>query len=212
MNGSQDVGQRYTGAAPPLPDNAGQGYADPGAAGAPPAWQRNARGYGEDPRRKSPALAAILSAMPGLGQVYVGYYQQGFAHVLVAGTLIVLLSGHGLNALKPLMGFFLGFFWLYNIIDAYRRALFYNHALAGIASVDLPPEIKLPKGQGSLIGGVVLIGFGLLFLANTAFGVSLDWLDEWWPAALVLMGVYLVWASVAAKRKTETAPGGENRG
>jgi TM2 domain-containing membrane protein YozV len=45
-----------------------------------------------DPRRKSPLFATFLSAMPGLGQVYVGYYQRGFINAVVVGTLIALLT------------------------------------------------------------------------------------------------------------------------
>ena len=60
--------------------------------------------------------------MPGLGQVYVGYYQRGFIHVLVAATIITLLANGAADALIPLLGLFLGFFWLYNMVDAYRRA------------------------------------------------------------------------------------------
>jgi hypothetical protein len=206
MNGSQEVRQPYAGAQPPLPPPA-PAYGDPNAAAQQAAWHQNATpgappAYANDPRRKSPALAAILSAMPGLGQVYVGYYQQGFANVLVVATLFLLL-GSRIHALAPAFAFFLAFFWLYNMIDAYRRAAFYNQALAG-GTVDAPPDIKLPKGQGSLIGGVALIAIGGLVLANTAFAVSLDWLEDWWPAALVLMGIYLVWASYAARQEAQS--------
>ena len=51
------------------------------------------RAFLDDPRRKSPWLAAILSAMPGLGQIYVGYYQQGFINALVVGGLIAIIAG-----------------------------------------------------------------------------------------------------------------------
>ena len=205
MNGSQEVRQPYTGqpGQPPLPPQPEPPIMDPGLGPIPPTWRKNIYGIGDDPRRKSPALAFILSAMPGLGQVYVGYYQQGFVNVLVVATLILVLNS-GVHALQPAFGFFLAFFWLYNMIDAFRRASFYNQALAGLGSVQLPPELKLPKGQGSLIGGVALIGFGLLILANTAFGMSLDWLNEWWPAALVLTGIYLVWASYAARQEAQS--------
>ncbi|MGE5359918.1 MAG: LiaI-LiaF-like domain-containing protein [Bacteroidales bacterium] len=185
---------------------------DPGLGPIPPTWRKNVYGIGDDPRRKSPALAFILSGMPGLGQVYVGYYQQGFAHVLVATTLILLLASRSIHALAPAFGFFLAFFWLYNMIDAFRRASFYNQALAGFANVQLPPDIGLPKGQGSLIGGIALIAVGGLVLANTAFGMSLDWLEQWWPASLVLLGAYLVYASFAARRKAAEAAAQEPRG
>jgi hypothetical protein len=150
--------------------------------------------YPKDSRSKSTALAAILSAMPGLGQVYVGYYQQGFINVLVVGSLIALLAA-GIGSLQPLAGIFLAFFWLYNIVDAYRRALLYNQTLAGLGPTELPDDVKAPGSQGSLLGGSLLIAFGLLALAHTKFGYPLDWVEDWWPAALVLIGAYLVYQS-----------------
>ena len=84
-----------------------------------------------DPRIKSPVIAGALSAMPGLGQVYVGYYQRGFVHIFVVAGIIALLAADVLGPLIPLAGLFLGFFWLYNMIDAGRRAALYNQALSG---------------------------------------------------------------------------------
>src|SRR5438093_2100938 len=84
-----------------------------------------------DTRSKSPALAAFLSMMPGLGQVYVGYYQRGFIHAAVIGSLVTILSSGAVEGLHPLFGLFMAFFWLYNVIDAARRASLYNDALAG---------------------------------------------------------------------------------
>jgi TM2 domain-containing membrane protein YozV len=160
-----------------------------------------------DPRRKSPGLAAIFSSMPGLGQIYIGYYQQGFINIVVVATIIVLLNAHGvvIRAIQPFLGLFLAFFWLFNIMDAYRRAAFYNQALAGLGAVEIPEDMKLPKGSGSMAGGVALIVIGGLLFANTALGMSLDWLEQWWPMGLVLLGAYLVYASATAKR-TAAAP------
>ncbi len=158
--------------------------------------------YQKDPRTKSPALAAFLSAMPGLGQIYVGYYQQGFIHVLVVGSLIAMLDT-GIGGLEPLCGIFLAFFWLYNIVDAYRKAALYNQALAGLGPTELPEDIQMPGRQGSLLGGILLIVFGLLALAHTRFGYSLDWLEDWWPAVLILIGVYLVYKAWSDRNQTE---------
>ena len=143
-----------------------------------------------DSRRKSPALACFLSAMPGLGQVYVGYYQRGFVHAAVVGTLIALLSSR-LEELTPLLALFLTFFWLYNIIDAGRRAALYNEVLAGRTGIELPADLMLPGLGGSTVGGVVVALVGILLLAHTAFGMSLAWLKEWWPVAVILFGGYL---------------------
>ena len=69
--------------------------------------------------------------MPGLGQVYVGYYTRGFVHAIVVASIITVLNLEVLE-LEPLFAMFLAFFWLYNIIDAGRRAAMYNHVLAGV--------------------------------------------------------------------------------
>ena len=61
------------------------------------------------------------------------------------------------------------------------------------------------QAGGSMAGGVALIVIGGLLFANTALGMSLDWLEQGWPMGLVLLGAYLVYASAAAKR-TAAAP------
>jgi hypothetical protein len=151
-----------------------------------------ARGL-DDPRRKSPLLACILSALPGLGQVYVGYYPRGFAHAVIFASLIAILSSIGeFSALFPLAMIFLFFFYFYNIIDAGRRASMFNHVLAGGEIVDLPRDITMPGIRGSIVGGIVTIVVGAIVLSHTAYDMPLDWLEDWWPVALLLLGAYLV--------------------
>ncbi len=146
-----------------------------------------------DPRLKSPLLAMLLSCMPGLGQVYIGYYQRGFIHILVVGIVIAFLAGSGpMNVLVPLAGMFLAFFWMYNIVDAGRRAALYNQALAGTESIAPPEDFKMPKAGGSIVGGLCLIGLGAISLSNTLFDVSLAWVENWWPVALFIPGVWLI--------------------
>ncbi|HET6374006.1 MAG TPA: DUF5668 domain-containing protein [Candidatus Polarisedimenticolia bacterium] len=154
-----------------------------------------------DPRAKSPALACFLSVMPGLGQIYVGYYQRGFVHVLVVGSVIALLADGAVPALIPLMGIFLAFFWLYNVIDAGRRAALYNLALSGAGSIKLPDEMDLPGMGGSLIGGICLIAFGVILLAHTRFDMSLAWVKEWWPMAPILFGAYLAYKGATSRQQ-----------
>ena len=63
-----------------------------------------------DSRYKSPALATIMSLMPGLGQIYVGYYRQGFINIIVIAGIIALLSSHSFShGLEPFFGFFATF-------------------------------------------------------------------------------------------------------
>ena len=149
-------------------------------------------------------LASMLSAMPGLGQVYVGYYQQGFINVLVVGSIIALLSEGAVRQLEPLFGIFLAFFWLYNVVDAGRRASFYNNTLAGLTRVDVPQDFSMPKGRGTLAGGAVLVIFGLILFGHTMYSLSLDWLEQWWPIAIIGLGAYLIYQSVMSRRAAES--------
>jgi hypothetical protein len=183
---------------------------DPWAA----AMKESARRFMDDPRRKSPALATIMSMMPGLGQIYVGYYQQGFTNILVvAGTITLLANGNrlGMDGLEPLLGVFLAFYWLFNLVDAGRRASFYNQALAGLDKTVLPEDLRLPSGGGSLAGGVVLVVLGLIIFSNTMFGMSLAWLEQWWPLGLVAGGAYLIYSAVR-DRQRRSEPGTESAG
>ena len=158
-----------------------------------------------DSRSKSPAIAAILSMMPGLGQVYVGYYQRGFVHAAVIATLITIIASGTLERLIPLFGLFMSFFWLYNIIDAARRASLYNDALAGNPSIELPHDFKAPGIRGSIFGGGALIVGGFILLLNTRFGVSLDWVEQWWPVAPMIFGAYLLVHALQERRASQTS-------
>jgi len=143
-------------------------------------------------------LAGLLSLVPGLGQIYVGYYQQGFINILVIASLISVVS-MDMGSANPLFGFFIAFYWLYNIIDASKRAAFVNESLAGLGPLDLPEHYNLPGGQGSLFAGILMVLLGAVALSHTVFGMSLEWLEDWWPLGLVLVGGWLIFQAVYKK-------------
>ena len=144
------------------------------------------RGEGE---QKSPFLAGLLSMMPGVGHIYVGYYRRAFTHFLIfAGTIFVLAEGA--NDFAPLLGPFLAFFWFYNLIDAVRRAHAYNRA---VASGNFQAEVLPPDHGFGPTSGVILIVIGAVLLAYTRFDYDLRWLRDWWPAALILLGANILW-------------------
>ena len=158
---------------------------------------------GTDPRRKSPILAIILSAMPGLGQIYVGFYQQGFINIIVVASIIAILNLNVPDYMYPLLGLFLAFYWLYNLVDAGRRAAFYNQALDGLADTPIPAEFKSLTERGSIVGGAALVLLGVFFLAHTRFGMPLEWLEQWWPMALVLAGVFLLYQNWSSRKEKD---------
>ncbi len=158
-----------------------------------------------DPRRKSPILAGLLSLMPGLGQVYIGYYLRGFVNIIVIGSIISLFAGDVVQRGGiPLFAMFMVFFWLYNIVDAARKASIVNLALDGVGTMDLPQDFPTPGLRGSIVAGALLIVVGSVFLANTLFGISLDWLEDWWPAAPILLGVYLLGRGLVERSKSSS--------
>ena len=161
----------------------------------------------DDPRKKSVMLAILLSSMPGLGQIYVGYYDLAFRNILVVcGLIAVIATGASDHGLEPVFALFLAFFWLHNVVDAGRRASFYNQALAGIRPMELPEDTKAPQqAMGSLAGGVLLVVVGLVLFLNTMFRIPLDWVARWWPLALVAAGAWLIYADRRARAQTEEA-------
>lgn len=169
---------------PPQPQS--QAHSAPAASRAP--RQR-------DPRARSAVLAGFLSLFPGLGHVYLGYYRRAFLHVLVFVLTIGILDSQGFTDLHAIFGPFLGFFYLYTLIDAVRRARAYNLYLEGLESVTPPDDIGLGDFQevrGSIYGGVAVVAIGFLLLLNTRFDVSFDWLQDWWPLLLIGFGAYLL--------------------
>ena len=169
----------------------------PPAAAPPAGAQQGREGWANvgkqafDPRRKSPRLAAFLSFVPGVGQVYTGYYVRGF--VMAASFLFLLLfAANAPRYMEPIPGFAVFFLWLFNVIDSGRMAALYNHALAGTSEIQVPEDFRMPSMGGSVGGGALLVLFGLLALSNTLFGLSLEWLEYWWPIFPIGLGGYLV--------------------
>jgi hypothetical protein len=173
---------------------------DPNAAGArqpgeqiqappPGTWHPSQRQM-FDHRRKSPFLAAVLSVFPGVGQLYIGYYVRGFV-IAAVFLLVAVVAAGSREPVGPMLAITAVFLWIFNLIDAGRMAALYNHAAAGADVVELPDDFKVPRMGGSIIGGGFLLLFGGIALSNTLFGLSLDWLEAWWPVFPFAMGAYL---------------------
>jgi hypothetical protein len=160
-------------------------------------------------RRRSPAFATVLSIFPGLGQIYIGYYQRGFVQVLVVAAVIALLQSHALSGAEPFFGMFLTFFWLYNIIDANRTATLYNEVMSGMGPEDLRKQLVIAGRGGSIVGGGILVLLGVLFLLHQLFDFPLDWLRNWWPVAPIAFGVHLLYKGIKDRRAGNDRSAGE---
>ncbi len=89
-----------------------------------PRFAPVAPAYPSLPGEKSPGLAAALSVVTGLGQLYNGEVHKGTVLLVVGATLVLLVArlAAGLCAIwLP--------FWVYGVVDAWARADAYNRAL-----------------------------------------------------------------------------------
>jgi len=140
----------------------------------------------------NPTVAGILGAIPlGLGAVYCGQYAKGLAHLGIVVLAIVGLSSDLPWQADTALGIFLGFFWVYQIIDAIRTA----------RAIQMGEPVPDPFGLAQTFGtgekfestkvpaaAAILIGLGVLFLINTVFDFSLH---RFWPIILIVLGVWL---------------------
>jgi len=168
----------------------------------------------------NPALAGILAGIfPfGVGAVYCGQYAKGLAHLLIfTGIVWGLSSGH-FGSLEPVLGIGMGFFIVYQIIDAIRSA---KAIQMGQPAPD-PFGLGHAFGTGELTGqsgitqkssvskvptaAVVLIGLGILFLLHTA-GILAVNADRIWPLFIIALGIW-----VYAKRQGMVGPRYDSHG
>jgi hypothetical protein len=133
-----------------------------------------------------------LGAIPlGLGAVYCGQYAKGLAHLGIVVLAIVGLSSDLPWQADMVLGIFLGFFWVYQILDAVRTA----KAIQAGEPIPDPFGLAQTFGTGEKFetakvpaAAAILIGLGVLFLINTVFDFSLH---RFWPIILIVLGVWL---------------------
>src|SRR5262245_2547885 len=125
--------------------------------------------------RKSPGLAGFLSIFPGIGHLYLGLYQRAFMIGGAFALLIALCSnGHGGEFFGPLIGFV----WFFGIIDAIRQAKAINRGqIAESNFAGSQPVIKMSSGTAALTWGVILVGFGTLWLIDRYFEIDWSFMD-----------------------------------
>ena len=154
--------------------------------------------------RKSPGLAGFLSIFPGLGHLYLGLYQRGFAFA-GAFCLLIFFNSHGRIAV--LSGPATAFLWFFGVIDAVRQAKAINRGYVSESSFAPEPQLrKASEGTGSLTWGVILVGLGALWLVDRYVDIDWSFMENWGgPAALILLGLILVISHVRRKRTEHEA-------
>src|SRR5579864_2811321 len=143
----------------------------------------------------NPALAGILAGFfpIGVGAVYTGQYAKGLSHLVIMVLLILGVSSNLPWYVITVLGILIGFFYIYQIIDAVRSA---KAIQIGEPAPD-PFGLAATFGAGEKFdgtkvpaGAAVLIGLGVIFLLHTA-GLFEFGLDRFWPLILIFLGVWL---------------------
>jgi hypothetical protein len=168
------------------------GFVPPAETGYPPLGAPSTAYRPPVNAGPNPTVAGILGAIPlGLGAVYCGQYAKGLAHLGIVVLAIVGLSSDLPWQADTALGIFLGFFWVYQILDAVRTA----RAIQANEPVPDPFGLASTFGTGEKIdttrvpaAAAILIGLGVLFLINTVFDFSLH---RFWPIILIVIGVWL---------------------
>lgn len=149
---------------------------------------------------KSPAAAAILSAIfPGTGALYNGQIAKGIFYMILFAGLITIQGAHGGQPFKALL---LAGFYFFQIIDSIQIAKTINLNAAGQKPATGVPSQGLPEivPSGSIFWGITLIVLGvLLILANFEI-ILYETLFDFWPVAVIVIGLKLVADSVAKSK------------
>ena len=182
---------------PPTPSSE-PGPPPPPAAPAAPVM---ARPYYGDPLAKSPGLALFLSILiPGLGHIYVAAYERALMIIGGIGVSIWAIV-HSEGELWPL-AFAIAFAYFFSIFDAYREA-----QIANLAEQELPKPQR--QGEGRLMFGIFLTVVALMVLADNLDLFDIRWFYEWWPALVLLIGLYFIgswiWEKMNAAGKENTS-------
>ena len=171
---------------PPLPP-------PPGQAPPPPPPRASIPAYEAVPGPpKSPPLAAFLAFLfPGLGHLYVWAYERAFMiWATIAVCIFLIIQGHW-----P-FSFLIAFAYFFSIFDAYREAQFFN-----IRAADQETPKPRADSQGRLMFGVFLAVVAVIVLADKLDLFDMDWVYDWWPVPVLLLGIYLIYAAVRDRGK-----------
>jgi len=96
----------------------------PFAGGSAPSMP-DPRGYRRMPD-KVPVTAALLSVVPGLGNIYNGLYARGLTFFFIEFSIIRMAAGVKQDENLAILIPSIFFFWLFNLFDAHRQAVIIN--------------------------------------------------------------------------------------
>lgn len=147
---------------------------------------------------KVPMTAALLSVVPGLGNIYNGLYARGIAFFLIQFALLRVAVATQRDEDLALIIPSLMFFWLFNLFDAHRQAMLIN---AG-GGDRVGRALRRSEAGGLLFPGLVLVGIGTIGALNRYAQIDVWQVFDHWPALILLAGIALVARGVIARRES----------
>lgn len=147
---------------------------------------------------KSPAAAGILSLIfPGTGALYNGQIAKGVFYMILFAGLITLQTHYGG---QPFKAFLLAGFYIFQFIDSIQVAKAINLSGSGAKWAAADQGVPELVPSGSIFWGTALIVLGvLLILANFEI-ILYDTLFDFWPVAVIVIGLKLVADSMAKSK------------
>jgi len=148
---------------------------------------------------KSPAAAGILSLIfPGTGALYNGQIAKGIFYMILLAGLITIQTHSGGQPFKALL---LGGFYFFQFIDSIQAAKAINLNAAGMkqeggAALGVPELVP----SGSIFWGIALIVLGVLLILANFEVILYETLFDFWPVAVIAIGLKLVADSVAKSK------------
>ena len=140
----------------------------------------------------------MLGFIPGVGAVYNGQYAKGLLHVVIFGSIISILSSGAAQGFVPLFGLMIPTFVFYMAFEAYHTAKKRRDG----EMVDEFSGLVRARGERSRfpMAPVLLIVFGILFLLDNLDLLRIGRLLRYWPALLIVLGLYLLYERIAESK------------
>lgn len=148
-------------------------------------------------RKVSPAVALLLSFVPGLGAAYNGQTSKALVHFTIFASFFQMAT-----VTDGTVFFVLGIFgtWFFAAVDAYRTAQLIR---AGLAP-DVEGDAIARRLYGNpLAWAILLIVLGTIFLLHTIFNIRLP-VRQFLPVALVVLGAYMLFDYLRSRRNRDT--------
>jgi hypothetical protein len=126
--------------------------------------------------------------------------------VVIVGLLVSVTSSSASNDLEPLFGFMIAAFWFYMCFEAYHTARLRQ---MGQPVDEFSSLIPIRGSSAFPFAPVLLIVLGTVFLLSNLELLELRKVLRFWPAILIVLGVYMLYARYGA---SDASSGGKKEG